>query len=289
MRNKMLWIGIGVIVGLLLATAGIVLAGDLNPSVGPTEAASQMYTLEQIYSWLATGAAGTKMTAFTEPAAGPGCTMRTLDDIMAAAPAVDDANGAGLADVASGKTFWGVTEKAWGLQTGTGAIAPYAARVPKTGQTTIYAPGDDGDLQRGVAWPNPRFTDNLNGTVTDNLTGLIWLKNANCFGSPDWATALTDANGLASLSCGLTDGSFAGYWRLPNVRELQSLIDYGRSILPALPSGHPFIGVQLYEYWTSTTLAGSTSSAWYVGLHSGSVGYDGKSHTYYVWPVRGGQ
>ena len=55
--------------------------------------------------------------------------------------------------------------------------------VPKTGQTTSYATGDDGELEKGVAWPNPRFTDNNNGTVTDNLTGLIWLKHANCFGS----------------------------------------------------------------------------------------------------------
>ena len=65
----------------------------------------------------------------------------------------------------------------WG-QAGTYNI--YPAMVPKTGQTTGYATGDDGALQKGVAWPNPRFTDNGDGTVTDNLTGLIWLKNANC-------------------------------------------------------------------------------------------------------------
>ena len=53
----------------------------------------------------------------------------------------------------------------------------------KTGQTVSYALGDDGDLQKGVMWPVPRFTDNGSGTVTDNLTGLIWLKDANCFGS----------------------------------------------------------------------------------------------------------
>ena len=54
--------------------------------------------------------------------------------------------------------------------------------VPKTGQTTSYATGDDGDLERGAALVTPRFTDNLDGTVTDNQTGLIWLKDANCFG-----------------------------------------------------------------------------------------------------------
>ena len=56
------------------------------------------------------------------------------------------------------------------------------APVPKTGQTTAYAAGDDGTLQKGVASPTPRFTDHGNGTVTDNLTGLIWTKDANAFG-----------------------------------------------------------------------------------------------------------
>ena len=59
-------------------------------------------------------------------------------------------------------------------QTGTYTI--YPVMLPKTGQTTSYAAGDDGALQKGVASPNPRFTDNGNGTVTDNLTGLIWLE-----------------------------------------------------------------------------------------------------------------
>ena len=66
------------------------------------------------------------------------------------------------------------------------------APVEKTGQTTSYATGDDGDLEKGVSWPNPRFTDNLDGTITDNLTGLIWLKDANCFGYRNWGEAITD-------------------------------------------------------------------------------------------------
>ena len=56
----------------------------------------------------------------------------------------------------------------------------YNAGVPKTGQTTSFATGDDGDLEKGVAWPNPRFITGTTGVVTDTLTGLIWLKNANC-------------------------------------------------------------------------------------------------------------
>ena len=55
------------------------------------------------------------------------------------------------------------------------------APVPKTGQTSSTPPVDDGGLQKGVAWPTPRFTNNNNGTVTDNLTGLIWMQNASAF------------------------------------------------------------------------------------------------------------
>ena len=49
-----------------------------------------------------------------------------------------------------------------------------------TGQTTTYSPGDDGDLRTGVAWALERFVDNGDGTITDELTQLVWLQNANC-------------------------------------------------------------------------------------------------------------
>jgi hypothetical protein len=161
------------------------------------------------------------------------------------------------------------------------------APVPKTGQTTPYAAGDDGTLQNGVAWPTPRFTDHGNGTVTDNLTRLIWLKNANAFGEKNWADALSAANGLHDGVAGLTDGSVAGDWRLPNLRELQSLIDYGR-YGPALPAGHPFTSAQSSYYWSSSTYAGFTTYAWGVYFYDGGVHGNGESNGFYVWCVRGG-
>jgi len=162
------------------------------------------------------------------------------------------------------------------------------APVPKTGQTTSDATGDDGDLERGVPWPNPRFTDNSDGTVTDNLTGLIWLKNANCFGQRWWYNALSDCTGLATGSCGLTDGSNAGDWRLPNYKELFSLIDV-ENYNPALPTGHPFNNVQSLYYWSSTTQAVDGSIAWRVHMDLGIVNYYSKAvNLFYVWPVRGG-
>ena len=161
------------------------------------------------------------------------------------------------------------------------------APVPKTGLTVMVVQGDDGDLEKGVASPSPRFTDNNNGTVTDKLTGLIWMKNATAFGTKTWAEALTAAKGLKSgdAGTGLNDASQAGNWRLPNVRELQSLVDYGRS-MPAFSGVPPFTGVQYnHYYWSSTNFGGS---AWYVDFNYGGVWYNGSLALYYVWPVRGG-
>ncbi|MEI6209705.1 MAG: DUF1566 domain-containing protein [Desulfuromonadales bacterium] len=180
------------------------------------------------------------------------------------------------------------------------AYAAGTITLPRTGQTTSYAAGDDGDLKKGITWPSPRFTDNGNGTVTDNLTGLIWLQNANCSaiiagitntgtGLP-WGYAITWSNGLASGACGLTDGSVSGQWRLPNVTELESLIDLN-SNNPALPAGYLsyFNGVQASDvYWSSSIYAGSTAYAWYVTMNDGGVNNDGAPKSYYVWPVRAG-
>jgi hypothetical protein len=177
------------------------------------------------------------------------------------------------------------------------------APVPKTGQTVCYDDylaiipcpeagepyyGQDGQYQKGVAWPEPRFTDNENGTVTDNLTGLIWLKDANCFGLINWSAALSGCYQLADGVCGLTDNSVLGDWRLPNRKELFSLTSAGE-INPALATGHPFINVQNFYYWSSTTDANSIGNAWSVSLVNGRINIGAKqSYTYYAWPVRDG-
>jgi len=158
-----------------------------------------------------------------------------------------------------------------------------AAPVAKTGQTTSYATGDDGDLQKGVASPTPRFFDRLDGTVTDNLTGLMWAKDANLAGAMTWAEALAYANNLSfgNAGCG---GPYTD-WRLPNANELASLVDKS-NYNPALPTGHPFSNVQSSYYWSSTTLAGYTDSAWHVSMGYGLVYYYTKTTSYPVWPVR---
>ncbi len=161
--------------------------------------------------------------------------------------------------------------------------------VLKTGQTRSYGPRDDGALQKGGAWPTPRFTDNNNGTVTDNLTGLIWTKNS-VMAIENWDDALSFANSLASGTAGLTDGSQAGDWRLPNVRELLSLLDYGRES-PALPADNPFENLTGMWYWSSTTYNFRDEVIQPYGVRPGSdgtVAYLDKTVSRYVWCVRGG-
>jgi hypothetical protein len=164
-----------------------------------------------------------------------------------------------------------------------------AANIWKTGQSASYSPGDDGALKKGVFWPSPRLIDNGDGTVKDNLTGLVWLKDANCFGAAPWNSALSSANALAEGQCGLTDGSISGQWRLPDREELHSLSDFSK-YSPALPAGHPFTNVQLNAggYFSSTTHAAEPAFAWVVDMAYGDVNRGGKIENYYIWPVRGG-
>jgi hypothetical protein len=184
------------------------------------------------------------------------------------------------------------------------------APVAKTWQWISYSPGDDGDLEHGAMWPNPRFTDNSDGTVTDNLTGLMWLKDANCIvtsypgfdndsfpgdGQVTWQHALDFVTGIndgSYFQCGgnvpYTD------WRLPNIKELLSLIHYGFIDL-ALPctagpcqwqEGDPFINVQLAYYWSSTTRAIDKETAWFLAFYNGFTASTFKGSKLYVWPVR---
>jgi hypothetical protein len=167
----------------------------------------------------------------------------------------------------------------------------YPINLPQTGwvSSDSHIDRDDGDLQMGVKFPDPRFTDNGDGTVTDNLTNLVWLKNADCFGEIYWYGALAESNNLESGYCDLSDDSQAGDWRLPNRNELLSLIDisnFGNNL--ALPDGHPFINAREGFYWTSTTAAfNRPAEAWYLYTYNGSTDYEAKSSINFVWPVRG--
>ncbi len=190
----------------------------------------------------------------------------------------------------------------------------YEAGVPKTGQTNCWdsngtpvpcsGTGQDGEYQMGVELPTPRFVDNGDGTVTDNLTGLTWLKDAACMGQMHWGDDANETfdminrlNGGEDFSCNDYMPSTFDDWRLPNVREMYSLIHYG-FYDPAVSNtsgtgkwseGDPFTGVGSHKYWTSTTRVGYTHHVWIVYLYIGDVEDADKFYTYYMWPVRGGQ
>jgi Protein of unknown function (DUF1566) len=165
--------------------------------------------------------------------------------------------------------------------------------LPETGQTTCADTagtatpcadtGQDGDLKAGVAWPSPRFVVGTGATaacVTDNLTGLMWV-GAPSVSVDTWANALTSANDLTL--CGFSD------WRLPNRKELRSLINYNLADSAAALNTQGFSNVQASYYWSSTSAAGSADSAWIVGMRLGNVLPDVKSGSSYLWPVRAGQ
>jgi hypothetical protein len=167
-------------------------------------------------------------------------------------------------------------------------------QLGRTGQTASYAAGDDGAVQAGVAWSGSRFTDRQDGTVTDNLTGLTWLKDAGALGAATWSQALTTVNQLASGSAGLSDGSTPGTWRLPNANELESVVDLSSSG-PALTAGNPFRNVSDAYYWTSTPVYGGeigSSWAYVIRMTDGSWIDDGRTNAQTascaVWAVKGG-
>ncbi|MDF1614389.1 DUF1566 domain-containing protein [Desulfurivibrio dismutans] len=141
--------------------------------------------------------------------------------------------------------------------------------------------GQDGEMRYGRVWPEPRFAV-VGEVVRDLLTGLSWTKNANLHDFPgSWPEALELAAAMnAEKAFGFDD------WRLPNRRELLSLLSY-QAKKPALPAGHPFDNVFLGWYWTSTSAAINPAYAWYIHLEGARMFYGRKDQDYLFWPVRG--
>ena len=169
------------------------------------------------------------------------------------------------------------------------------ADVPETGQTTCSntagttiacaGTGQDGELLAGVAVPIPRFVVGSGAQaqcVTDRLTGLMWVQAPDSV-PRNWVAALAQADGLTL--CGFSD------WRLPNVNELESLvINLGVTSQAIALNSAGFSGVQnVGAYWSSTSVAGNTVSAWFVDMRDGDVSALDKGNAFFVWPVRAGQ
>jgi hypothetical protein len=187
--------------------------------------------------------------------------------------------------------------------------------LPASGQTTPFPadrngrPGatvpEDGTVRAGATL---RFVDNADGTILDTNTGLVWEKKSDDGSLHDkdsvfpWSSLVTDTiwDWLAQVN---TEGGsgFAGHadWRIPNVKELQTIIDYGRSSPAVDPAFNAACttgcGVLTCSctsissfYWSSTTSAGSATSAWRVSFSDGRLFDVDKSEVLRVRAVRGG-
>jgi hypothetical protein len=139
--------------------------------------------------------------------------------------------------------------------------------------------GQDGEFQYGLSWPQPRFSVTGN-IVTDLLTGICWLREADLTGrSVDWDRALAAVREMNQRQVeGRSD------WQLPNLNVLESLIDCSRHS-PALPPGHPFLNLR-EGYWSSTTSYFEPDWAWTLYLAKGALGVGHKpGKNFHVWPV----
>ena len=164
--------------------------------------------------------------------------------------------------------------------------------LPDTGQTKCYnvagqeitCPAEGQPLHGQDAQyhgPAPSYTDNGNGTVTDNNTGLVWMKNTADTNN-DGSITLVDrlAWQEASDYCsGLGNG-----WRLPSYTELESIVDYGRYD----PAINPVFSCESDVYWSVTTDASNAGNAWPVNFGDGYYYMHNMTYHYYVRCVRGG-
>lgn len=203
--------------------------------------------------------------------------------------AIDDAF-AWYVHMEGGRTFYGAKSQYY-------LVWP----VRGEGNGILPATGQQGDSPFGARWPEPRFAvgpsvrDAHGGdTVHDHLTGLTWLRLADLTDGPVlWEEALEAVRLLNADYPGSSNGgesAAAGYdparWRLPNINELESLMDLSRHD-PALSGGHPFRQCQ-EVYWSSTTSMFEPDWAWALYLNKGAVGVGRKGYVkFHVWAVQG--
>ena len=166
--------------------------------------------------------------------------------------------------------------------------------LPATGQTatspTHATEGMDGMNQVGIKIDGPnRFTVGTGieaDCITDNLTGLMWIKDLKMINSGNdvlWqgAVYLIEYVNARDGYCGYKD------WYLPTVNELQSLLNYAKSSPAGWLTTQGFLNVRAGNYWSSTSYAPNNNIAWYVSFSYGVVYATSKDDpSPFVWPVR---
>jgi len=169
--------------------------------------------------------------------------------------------------------------------------------LPDTGQTVSYTAtfGEDHDYQPAAAQMSYTILNpvGISSVTVDNVTGLMWVTNpmtdAGFKGPQTWESALT------SCTVTLNGMAYAGYtnWRLPNVRELTSIVKYGATTAPRINTT-AFPNTKTESYWTSTSISSTLAWPVYFG-YSYSIDfnrsiedYQWKVMSHYVRCVRGG-
>ncbi len=144
--------------------------------------------------------------------------------------------------------------------------------LPDTGQTqsSTATVGEDADY----TGYSPSFTDNGDGTVTDNLSTLLWQQDI----------ADTDKNwSEANAYCGSLVLANYSDWRLPAVLEYKDIIDYG-SDNPAIDTAYFSVDSDTLHYWSSDTNSGN---AWRINFSRGTIIAEADTNDNYVRCVRG--
>lgn len=298
-----------ILVVLILVGAVTVYAGSLTPPGAP---ANTMYTMTDIFNLSAgtTATLGSGTIPTTPSSVSP--SFKTLTEIY-------DAIAAQIANLSNEKiangvsafgftgTLLGDTDAAKVLTSATYPGSYYdfnltasnvlagvtfgvglmgtalGAQLIKTNQAICYdaagsvidcgGTGQDGESLRGAA---RSYTDRMNGTIIDNNTGLIWQKQDN-------SQTYTWVNALAYCNANMA-GLVGPSWRLPNVYELYSLVDFGVASAPYI-NGTLFPATQ-GNYWSATTHPVTKTNAMIVDFSSGVATTSDKASSYYFRCVR---
>jgi hypothetical protein len=195
--------------------------------------------------------------------------------------------------------------------TGGPLIGGFFGMMLRTGETMCFdnattpipcaGTRQDGELRKGLSRV---YVDHGDGTITDTKTGLMWEKESDDGSVHDGDDRYGWAGAFGKIAT-LNATSFAGYtdWRLPNVIELQSLMDYGivgdALSIPAISAafntgcapGCSVLTCSCTKYvffWTSTTTAADRRYAWAGWFSQGRPLYQFKTNPLAVRAVRGG-
>ena len=177
------------------------------------------------------------------------------------------------------------------------AVPSLAYLLPDTDQRTCYQDvvpyliPCEGTGQDGAYIVNPlSYTDNSDGTVTDNNTGLIWQQQDDG-AQYNWyrATGTFSAtyNPESADVCGSLILGDATDWRLPTKNELLSIVDYEDNTGMKIRTAY-FLNAKASSYWTSTRYATDPQFAWVTAFNTGYIYFYHRYTAYYVRCVRGG-